>query len=132
MGSRSIRAIWTAVKVPWLFKASFVPMALSATIHAVSFCLLFLFFHRGKFLKLLIMQGITLRRKVGQSNIWAFRVAGVGFLDIGLSLSARGLFLESGYLPLSPNLVEFSGQLDKAHKRGWSRVDSHDFIMKGC
>ena len=67
--SRYIWAIWVIVEALWLFGAGFVPMALSATIHAALFSFFFFFFHYGKFLELFIMWSVVLRRKAGQSNI---------------------------------------------------------------
>ena len=115
----------------WFFGAGLMPMALSATVHAVSFSLLLFFFGGGKFLKLFVAWGIVSRQEVGKSDIWAFGIVGVSFSDVGSLLSSGGSFSRSVYLPLSPNLVKFSSQLDKACKGGRGRVNSHDFIMEG-
>ena len=109
-----------------------MPMALFAVVHAASFSFSFFFFGSGKFLKLFITWGIISRWEVGQSNIWAFWIIRVSFSDVGSSLSSEGSFPGGIYLPLSPNLVKFSSQLDKACKGGWSRVNGHNLVMEGC
>ena len=108
-----------------------MPMALSATVHAASFRLSFFFFGGGKFLKLFISWGIVSGREVGQSDIWTFWIIGVGSSDVGSSLSGGGSFLRGVNLPLSPNLVKFSSQLDKACKGVWRGVNGHNLIMEG-
>ena len=131
MSSRSIQAIRVIVEVFWLLRAGLMPMALSATVHAASFRLSFFFFGSGKFLKLFISWGVVSGWEVGQSNIWAVWIIGVGSSDVGSSLSGGGSFLGGINLPLSPNLVKFSSQLDKACKGVWRGVNGHDLIMEG-